>query len=141
MSVKKFLIVFIPYVLVSIGYIVYEIEIANNVDVKGWWPLALILTMLFHGIVSVAYYIIDRLSPSSYRYTAIYGVLFALPFAIIVINEAWNPVNWYAVNTGEVQLTISQAMTNSALYLPVMAGLILLSHFIIRWSARSKSGR
>jgi uncharacterized membrane protein len=142
MPLKKFLIVFIPNFLVYISYIIYEITIANNAAVRGWWPLALIFIVLFHGIVSVVYCVIDRISPSPYCYTDVYGVMFTLPFVIsVLIDETWKPIDWYAVNMGEAQLTTLQAIVNSTFYFPVMAGLILLSHFIIRWSVHSKSSR
>ncbi|PNK60804.1 hypothetical protein [Psychrobacter sp. FDAARGOS_221] len=142
MASKKFLLVFTPYLLIYIGYILYELTVANNADVKGWWPLALLVTALFHGIVSRVYCAIDRRQPSSYGYTALYGVLFTLPFiGLLLMNKLWQPIDWYAVNTGQAELTMTQAVVNSIFYLPIMAALILLSHFIIRQVVRAKADR
>lgn len=142
MPLKKFMLVFIPYLVVYIDYLIYEVTVSNNADVKGWWRLALIFLLLFHSVVAVIYCAIDKLYTSSYRYTVIYGVLFALPLAIsLLINDVFYPIDWYAVNTGRIELTAVQALFNNDLFLPIMAGLILLSHFIFRYSLRLKSGR
>ena len=133
MPLKKFMMIFIPYLVIYIVYLIYEMTIANNVDVKGWWPLALIFTALYQALVSIVYCVIDKLSPSSYQYTAVYGLLFALPFAIIfLISEIFYPINWYAVNMEEVELTAAQAVVQSSLFLPVTIGMILLTHLIMR---------
>ncbi|SUD92052.1 hypothetical protein [Psychrobacter phenylpyruvicus] len=142
MPLKKFMLVFIPYIAFYIGYLIYEVTIGNNVDVKDWWPLALTFILLFHFVVTVVYCVIDKLYPSSYRYTVIYGLLLALPLAIsLLINEVFYPIDWYAVNTGQVELTALQALFNSDLLMQIMTGLILLSHFLFRYSQRLKSGR
>lgn len=142
MPLKKFMMIFIPYLIIYIVYLIYEVTIANNVDVKGWWPLALIFTTLYQALVSIMYCVIDKLSPSSYQYTAVYGLLFALPFAIIfLISEVFYPINWYAVNMKEVELTTAQAMVESSLFLPVMIGLILLTHLVIRCLVYFRSSR
>lgn len=123
-------------------YLIYEVTIANNIDVKGWWPLALIFTVLYQALVSIVYCIIDKLSPSSYQYTAVYGLLFTMPFAItFLISEVFYPINWYAVNIEEVELTAVQAVVQSSLFLPVTIGLILLTHLIIRYLICLKSSR
>ena len=133
MPLKKFMMIFMPYLVIYIVYLIYEMTIANNVDVKGWWPLALIFTALYQALVSIVYCVIDKLSPSSYQYTAVYGLLFALPFAIIfLISEVFFPINWYAVNMKEVELTAAQAVVQSSLFLPVTIGMILLTHLIMR---------
>ena len=133
MPLKKFMMIFMPYLVIYIVYLIYEMTIANNVDVKGWWPLALIFTALYQALVSIVYCVIDKLSPSSYQYTAVYGLLFALPFAIIfLISEIFYPINWYAVNMKEVELTAAQAVVQSSLFLPVTIGMILLTHLIMR---------
>ena len=142
MPLKKFMLVFIPYLAVNIGYLIYEVTVANNADVRGWWPLILSFVFLIHFGVSVVYCVIDKLYPSTYRYTLIYGVLFALPLAIsFLTNEVFYPIDWYAVNTGEVELTAVQALFSNDLFMPIMTGLILLSHLIIRYSLRLKRGR
>ena len=142
MPLKKFMQVFIPYLAVCIGYLIYEVTVANNSDVKGWWPLLIIFQLLFNFGIAVAYCAIDKLYPSSYRYTVIYGLLFALPLAIsLLMNDVFYPIDWYAVNTGKVELNAVQALFNNDLFLPIMAALILLSHFIFRYSLRLKSGR
>ena len=142
MPLKKFILVFIPYLAFYIGYLIYEVTVGNNADVKGWWPLLIIFQLLFNFGIAVIYCAIDRLYPSSYRYTVIYGVLFTLPLAIsFLTNEVFYPIDWYAVNTGKVELTAVQALFNNDLFLPIMAGLILLSHFIFRYSLRLESGR
>ncbi len=134
MPLKKSMIIFIPYLVIYIVYLIYEMTIANNIDVKGWWPLALIFTALYQALVSIVYCVIDKLSPSSYQYTAIYGLLLALPFTVIfLISEVFYPINWYAVNMKEVELTAAQAVVQSSLFLPFTIGLILLTHLIIRW--------
>ena len=133
MPLKKFMMIFIPYLIIYIVYLVYEVTIANNIDVKGWWPLALIFIALCQALVSIVYCVIDKLSPSSYQYTAVYGLLFALPFAIIfLISEIFYPINWYAVSMEEVELTAAQAVVQSSLFLPVTIGMILLTHLIMR---------
>ncbi|MFC6203602.1 hypothetical protein ACFPZK_02600 [Psychrobacter urativorans] len=133
MPLKKFMMIFMPYLVIYIVYLIYEMTIANNVDVKGWWPLALIFTALYQALVSIVYCVIDKLSPSSYQYTAVYGLLFALPFAIIfLISEIFYPINWYAVSMEEVELTAAQAVVQSSLFLPVTIGMILLTHLIMR---------
>ena len=133
MPLKKSMIIFIPYLVIYIVYLIYEMTIANNIDVKGWWPLALIFTALYQALVSIVYCVIDKLSPSSYQYTAVYGLLFALPFVIIfLISEVFYPINWYAVNMKEVELTAAQAVVQSSLFLPVTIGMILLTHLIMR---------
>ena len=133
MLLKKFMMIFIPYLIIYIVYLVYEVTIANNIDVKGWWPLALIFIALCQALVSIVYCVIDKLSPSSYQYTAVYGLLFALPFAIIfLISEIFYPINWYAVSMEEVELTAAQAVVQSSLFLPVTIGMILLTHLIMR---------
>ena len=133
MPLKKFMMIFMPYLVIYIVYLIYEMTIANNVDVKGWWPLALIFTALYQALVSIVYCVIDKLSPSSYQYTAVYGLLFALPFVIIfLISEVFYPINWYAVNMKEVELTAAQAVVQSSLFLPVTIGMILLTHLIMR---------
>jgi len=133
MPLKKFMMIFMPYLVIYIVYLIYEMTIANNIDVKGWWPLALIFTALYQALVSIVYRVIDKLSPSSYQYTAVYGLLFALPFAIIfLISEIFYPINWYAVNMEEVELTAAQAVVQSSLFLPVTIGMILLTHLIMR---------
>ena len=133
MPLKKFMMIFMPYLVIYIVYLIYEMTIANNIDVKGWWPLALIFTALYQALVSIVYCVIDKLSPSSYQYTAVYGLLFALPFAIIfLISEIFYPINWYAVNMKEVELTAAQAVVQSSLFLPVTIGMILLTHLIMR---------
>lgn len=35
MSLKKFMMIFIPYLIIYIAYLIYEVTIANNIDVKG----------------------------------------------------------------------------------------------------------
>ena len=133
MPLKKFMMIFMPYLVIYIVYLIYEMTIANNVDVKGWWPLALIFTALYQALVSIVYCVIDKLSPSSYQYTAVYGLLFALPFAIIfLISEIFYPINWYAVSMEEVELTAAHAVVQSSLFLPVTIGMILLTHLIMR---------
>ena len=133
MPLKKFMMIFMPYLVIYIVYLIYEMTIANNVDVKGWWPLALIFTALYQALVSIVYCVIDKLSPSSYQYTAVYGLLFALPFTVIfLISEVFYPINWYAVNMEEVELTAAQAVVQSSLFLPVTIGMILLTHLIMR---------
>ena len=142
MPLKKFMIIFIPYLIINIVYLIYEVTIANNVDVKGWWQLALIFTALYQALVSIVYCVIDKLSPSSYQYTAVYGLLFALPFVMIfLISEVFYPINWYAVNMKEVELIAAQAVVQSSLFLPVTTGLILLTHLIIRWLIYLRWGR
>ena len=142
MPLKKFILVFIPYLAFYIGYLIYEVTVGNNADVKGWWPLALTFMFLFHFGVAVVYCAIDKLYPSSYRYTFIYGVLFTLPVIIsFLTNEVFYPIDWYAVNTGQVELTAVQALFNSDLFMLILTGLILLSHFIFRYSLRLKRGR
>nr|WP_181717920.1 hypothetical protein [Psychrobacter sp.]QJS05877.1 hypothetical protein [Psychrobacter sp.] len=133
MPLKKFMMIFIPYLIVYTFYLIYEVTIANNVDVEGWWPLALAFTALYQALVSIVYCVIDKFSPSSYQYTAVYGLLFSLPFAIsFLISEVFYPTDWYEVNIGEVELNAAQAMVQSSLFLPVTIGLILLTHLIIR---------
>lgn len=142
MPLKKFMMIFTPYMIIYIVYLIYEVTIASNVDVKGWWQLALIFTALYQALVSIVYCVIDKLSPSSYQYTAIYGLLFALPFAIVfLISEIFYPINWYAVNMKEVELIAAQAVVQSSLFLPVTTGLILLTHLIIRWLIYLRRGR
>ena len=127
------MMIFIPYLIVYTFYLIYEVTIANNVDVKGWWPLALAFTALYQALVSIVYCVIDKFSPSSYQYTAVYSLLFSLPFAIsFLISEVFYPTDWYEVNIGEVELNAAQAVVQSALFLPVTIGLILLTHLIIR---------
>ncbi|MGP5576446.1 hypothetical protein ACTXNQ_13795, partial [Psychrobacter faecalis] len=76
------------------------------------------------------------------QYTAVYGLLFALPFVIIfLISEVFYPINWYAVNMKEVELTAAQAVVQSSLFLPFTIGLILLTHLIIRWLICLRRGR
>lgn len=142
MPLKKFMLVFIPYLAVCIGYLIYEVTVANNADVKGWWPLILSFVFSIHFGVSLVYCVIDKLYPSSYRYTVLYGLLFTLPLAIsLLISEVFYPIDWYAVNTGQVELTALQALFSCDLFMPIMTGLILLSHLIIRYSLRLKKGR
>jgi len=142
MLLKKFMMIFIPYLIIYIVYLVYEVTIANNIDVKGWWPLALIFIALCQALVSIVYCVIDKLSPSSYQYTAVYGLIFALPFAIIfLISEVFYPTDWYEVNIGEVELNAAQAVVQSSLFLPVTIGLILLTHLILRWLIYLRRGR
>jgi len=134
MLLKKFMMSFIPYLIIYIVYLIYEVTIANNIDVKGWWPLALIFIALCQALVSIVYCVIDKLSPSSYQYTAVYGLIFTLPFAIIfLISEVFYPTDWYEVNIGKVELNAAQAVVQSSLFLPVTIGLILLTHLILRW--------
>ena len=86
------------------------------------------------------YYVIDKLSPSSYQYTAVYSLLFTLPFAItFLINDVFYPINWYAVNMEESELTAVQAVLQSSVFLPFAIGLILLTHLIIRYLIYSQS--
>ncbi len=142
MPLKKFIMIFIPYLIVYIVYLIYEVTIANNVDVKGWWPLALIFTALYQALVSIVYCVIDKLSPSSYRYTAVYGLLLTLPITInFLISEVFYPINWYTVNMGEVELTPAQAVVQSSLFLPVMIVLTLLTHLAIRYLICFRSSR
>ena len=53
MPLKKFMMIFIPYLIVYIVYLIYEVTIANNIDVKGGWPLALIFIALCQALVSI----------------------------------------------------------------------------------------
>lgn len=142
MPLKKFMIIFIPHLIIYSLYLSYEVTIANNVDVKGWWPLALIFIALCQALVAILYCVIDKLSPPSYQYTAVYGLLFAMPLAIVfLISEVVYPINWYAVNMKEVELTAAQAVTQSSLFLPVAIGLILLTHLGIRYLIAFRSRR
>ena len=54
-SLKKFLMVFLPYIIALALSILFEILVRHNVDAKGWWPVALLLGIVFQGIIACIY--------------------------------------------------------------------------------------
>ena len=137
-SLKKFLMVFLPYIVVLTLSLLFEILVRHNVDAKGWWPVALILGTLFQGIIACIYIWIDKLAPSSYRYTACYAMLFILPLLILFISDLVTPIDWLAVNNGVKSLTLWQSVTNSDWFSPICTMLILLTHFISRYQSAQR---
>lgn len=110
----------------------------HNVDAKGWWPVALLLGIVFQGIIACIYIWIDKLNPSSYRYTTCYAMLFILPLLILFVSNLVTPIDWFAVNNGVKSLTLWQSVTNSDWFSPICTMLILLTHFISRYQSAQR---
>lgn len=137
-SLKKFLMVFLPYIIALALSILFEILVRHNVDAKGWWPVALLLGIVFQGIIACIYIWIDKLNPSSYRYTTCYAMLLILPLLILFVSDLVTPIDWLAVNNGVKSLTLWQSVTNSDWFSPICTMLILLTHFISRYQSAQR---
>lgn len=116
-------------------FLLSSILVKHNLDVKGWWPFALVIGVIFQGMVAGIYAWIDKLAPASYRYTALYAGLCVLPLVILCVARIATPIDWLAVNEGVASLTLWQIITNHDWFLPSCSAIILLTHFISRYQS------
>ena len=135
---QKFLLLFSPSVILYTLYLAYEYFVVENVDVRGWWPVALIFLIFEYGIIAMVYLLIDKRSPSSLRYTLIFSLLLTVPFFLPFAIEWLYPVNWLMVNDGRAELTLIQKLVNSDYIVYIYIAALLMIHGYLRFLHRSQ---
>lgn len=125
---QKFSLIFSPSVILYALYLAYEYFVVENVDVRGWWPVALIFLIFEYGIIAMVYLLIDKRSPSSLRYTLIFSMLLTVSFLLTFSIEWLYPVNWLMVNDGRAELTLIQKLANYDYFNYIYIAALLIIH-------------
>lgn len=135
---QKFLLLISPSVIVYALYLAYEYFVVENVDVRGWWPVALIFLIFEYAITAMLYLLIDKRSPSSLRYTLIFSLLLTVPFLLTFAIEWLYPVNWLMVNDGRAELTPIQKLVNYDYFNYIYIAALLMIHGYFRFHNRNQ---
>jgi hypothetical protein len=106
----------------NIAYVwVERFVLKPSVDLKGWWPWLLVILLLATVLHALVFALITLgVVGSKKRFAVGLNLLLVLVLFIRSVLYHWLPVNWGAVNRGELELTVLQKFLRSdvAFWLP-----------------------
>jgi hypothetical protein len=114
----------------------------NSSDIRGWWTLVLIVTVVTYWIYGSLFIIIDNINPTSQKYVIIYNSILSTIIAIESILYYTIDIDWLAINNGTKTLTLFESIIHNT-STDLILGIFLLIHltyvFIKRQTIKQKT--
>ena len=95
-----------------------------------WLPTIALIYTLSSSIYSTLFLLIDKIHPTSQRYTIIYNTLLAITLITLGILFYTVKIDWYAINHGQATLTPWQSIVRSDATYFVILTFFLIIHLI-----------
>ena len=102
-SMKKFITIFL--FLMTVEVITTAIWYNRSVDVRWWWPFALLFSSLLWLLYGGLFLLIEKIRPMSYTYAIVFNSLLAIVVLVVWIAYYFLKTDWLAFNEWREKLT------------------------------------
>lgn len=128
-QLKKFLAIL--FLLMSSEFISLLVGSKYSGDVKGWWPLALIVFLIVYSLYSFLFVLIETINLKSWAYIIIYNSILTILLAVLGILYYIVEIDWASVNNGTKTLTFFQSTIRNDSTTFLLLGIFLFVHLMI----------
>lgn len=135
---KKILILLAALTLSFIGSFLINVNFVIQSEAYSVWPVLLIFALIIGTVFVSLYFLIDKIAPSSLRYTFAMAALLLVFSGLTDIAYVYvqNHTDWLAINNGTTDLTTVQTGVHSPMFFYAKYVIVLLLHLISRLKAK-----